>query len=964
MASEITQQLFLDWRQTVGVRQIQRPYEKLASDAGANGRSIQEEMKAQGFKDYHAFSKSCPRFSLLCWPVELAELGSGCVLYFHFLSMLAIILLLAFLLQIPAMLAYGAEDNIGLWKFHGNWQNSYQSHSLCVCPTAGASTTGSWTKQCPAWEQAACAWNGDDGDFLGVSWLTPGNFGPSRAKDTLVPLLYLACVAMISAVVFVAYQLQTITDRKVDGETTQPNDFAVLVRGLPTTATDESVIKTWFEENAVKGKVDTEVVKVVIAWDASEFRQRVRAIKDLRKQISELDPSDERVPDLKREMARINEELASSAPDRASRLRSSGLVVVIFRRQSDHRACLDRWSSFWARRFYRDPETFCCANSMPGAPLPKFPIGDTPVCPITVERAANPGDINWEELGVDPWVRRKMLLRTNGIMFLLIVVCFGITYGFNKLQEFVATVQRDQTSSGSKIGYQILSMLPALAVGVLNAALSIAANILGQKEYYDTVTEQEFSQALKMSIAMIVNTGFALYFNNAQPSEWYLAAGLVNDVFFMLLFNTVFPALFAYFDMKYLFKSRTRSKLTQEKLDELNDKVRSGTKAGASAEDKEALAAVKREIEFFKAAFTPSMMRNTRRYAGALKTFFCCLFFSPVLPFVSLIGFLGLLLQYLVDKYMLLRWFKRPPRPPNAAMCQLSTKFVKFCAPLGFSICVFIFLAPSWADKDMVLNRFIIMLIISGCTILLPMSVTKGLLELCFGTGTETDIDDAANDYYKAQYMWSKEMKYHKDQFMYKGLPESKNPEFFSAGADAAVKMDDVKGAVAAGTTEAIRSGGSSAKLCLRGGKVIHTEEKPTLVEPGVPATMYGAGSGGGDPIHVAPASGASAAPAAPAPLAASGRGDDAPSVPLVDAVGGGGGGRPTWQFELSHGNYKDFADDCQDFLERRYQEFLGGKRSRFTCNTSGKQVSIDLDKMTSKVVDSHKIRAIRRTEP
>eukprot|EP00971_Amphidinium_carterae_P185106 3675896-Amphidinium_carterae.1 len=41
---------------------------------------------------------------------------------------------------------------------------------------------------------------------------------------------------------------------KVDAHTVQPNDFALLVEGLPVTATDETQLASWFQDNLIKGK--------------------------------------------------------------------------------------------------------------------------------------------------------------------------------------------------------------------------------------------------------------------------------------------------------------------------------------------------------------------------------------------------------------------------------------------------------------------------------------------------------------------------------------------------------------------------------------------------------------------------------------------------------------------------------------------------------------------------------------
>lgn len=97
--------------------------------------------------------------------------------------------------------------------------------------------------------------------------------------------------------------------------------------------------------------------------------------------------------------------------------------------------------------------------------------------------------------------------------------------------------------------------------------------------------------------------------------------------------------------------------------------------------------------------YEPSPMNNSRRYANTLKTFLCCLLFTPVMPWLSLIGMLGLLLQYAVDKYMLLRWNKRPEKPANSNMARFSLRVVKLFAPMSLAVMSFVFLCPSWADK-------------------------------------------------------------------------------------------------------------------------------------------------------------------------------------------------------------------------------------------------------------------------
>eukprot|EP00929_Paragymnodinium_shiwhaense_P100775 TRINITY_DN63354_c0_g2_i1.p1 TRINITY_DN63354_c0_g2~~TRINITY_DN63354_c0_g2_i1.p1 ORF type:complete len:1126 (+),score=241.03 TRINITY_DN63354_c0_g2_i1:142-3519(+) len=1047
--------LFKGWTQTCGVRQIQKSYEDLCEKAKRQGVSIQEMMQASGFKDYQSFNKSCPRFSLTCWPSEFAELGSGYVLYFHFLTVLGLIFALMFVLQLPLMAVYSSNTWLEGWTASEDWTKAYSSSDPCACLGVSQeidglndSRTAGYGSECRRWDVGKCigqsdqiqnpgAWcclewcwasldcphvieeddmwksnrrvgnlvravcpNQDqtyvditchkdsvaaadtpfnepavyvydvDEKTVGEAWLSPGNLGPNRSTAAWIPFVYLVAVVLICLIIKVSRRIMMITDKQVDGSTTSPNDFAILVRGLPTTATDESDIRRFFEENALADR-KVPVVKVVIGWDVAEYREKIRAIRELRKKYSQLDPATPEAADVGKEIQSITADLASSAPDTASRLRSSGLAVVIFRYEKDMRACLKRWNGFWARWFYSDPADLgCIPRVCKGAELPKFPIGDPPrpVNQIRLERAANPGDIHWEELGVDTTEKYKMLLKTNSTMAGLILLSFIFTWGLNKAGEAGAGL-------GGYVG-QFLSILPAIAVAVLNAALSMAAMILGDKEYHETWTEQEFSQSLKMSIAMIVNTGGVLYFNNAQPREWYMPGGLIDDVFMMLLINSVAPPLMAYSDVLYRFKGWKRRGLTQEVLDGFNETHKEcfGSK---EPEQVKKYNEMLKKVNYYKDAFAPSPMKNSRRYANALKTFICCMFYSPVLPLVSLLGLVGIALQYWVDKYMLLRWHMRPARPANSRMALNYLRFVLYVAPVGLSVAFLLFLVPSFRDKSNVQSIGVLGILVSIGSWLIPSKVVGCLLCCCV-----TKNDGGNEDYYEAQYGWSKEMKYHKDHFMYKCLSEAKNPENLKPDADATVRLDDVKESygVAAQTgaaSEARRT--SSSQQTRIHGMVIQYEPAPVTsvgYTPGAPVGGYVPGAPPGGPVGYVPG----------APVGLAGHGSPHPDPAVIGAPFGGAGyapgtpliaaapapppaavvvaaaaAPPRWEYEVT-GGYAAFNDDCQAFLERKYQAFKSGHGApHFVANTAGKKVSIQLDRMTSKVTDSKKIRAIRR---
>ncbi|CAE7336575.1 CBP3 [Symbiodinium sp. CCMP2456] len=1004
----------------------------MAASARQNGRTLQAEMQAQGFKDFHAFSKSCPRFRKGCWPIELAELGSGYVLYFQFLGFLMCIFLAHLCLQVPVMAIYSEASNLADWYHLDDWTKAYsddatmcncignsagvgascgawdmplcENETSCAFSTPGKYVCQSWcytskycpridsaspsmrnayifdgsninilvkaysacdqnaslTSQCTDFRSADVEYSGADvatnqAVWIGTFWLSPGNTGPDEATSPIVPTMYTVCLIALCVLIVMAYSSQVLTDYKVDAGTISPNDFAIMVKGLPSTATDEDAIMEFFKEHAVKGKTDTEIVKVVIGWDIEEFRENISKLKELKKRLDEKDSSDPEVKNIKAEMAQITTAL-KSAGTKDAKLRSSGVVVVVFRHQSDMRACLRKWTSVWARWFSCEAEDvgFLWRNNAlcKGAALPKFPIGGRPIATLSVARAANPGDIHWTELAVPANLRRWRLLTTNGVMFLLVAACFGAVYGLRQASEAVK-------EAGGSAGIW-LSLLPALTVAIVNAFLMAAARYLGDKEYHDTLTEQEFSQAAKMSVGMVVNTAGVLFFIYSQPKEWYQDGGLVNGAFTMLLINAFVPPLVPYMDLGFKVRSMQRNQLTDEKLEYMNQVLMRGPNPKDPEQIKE-LKEVKAQIEKFKKAWAPSSMNATRRYANALKTFMCCLLYEPVLPLISLVGLIGLCMQYWMDKYLLLTWYARPSKPLSADIANFFVRFVKWVGPIFYSVSFFIFVTPSYADKSVVLSQFIICIVISTIfSIVFPLSVWMRVY-LGMPCRSEMQMLEHENDYYQAQYMWSKEMKYHKDQFIYKNLPEDKNPEMLKPGESSAINPEDMKDSYGASAEKMAEDAtyGVTAKVALKGGRVVATGADPDSIST-VPTSPTPAPTTYGVAVSPEPAPG-------PGPAAAAE--EEGPSVPLVGGTlpgtaetGGGRHGRVTWEYEWKD-HFSAYDGDCQSYIERKYQEFLKGGRDRVNVRTQGFEVSVDFKRMTSKREKSDRIQKIRRKE-
>mmetsp|Transcript_41791 Transcript_41791/g.132131 ORF Transcript_41791/g.132131 Transcript_41791/m.132131 type:complete len:566 (-) Transcript_41791:21-1718(-) len=561
-----------------------------------------------------------------------------------------------------------------------------------------------------------------------------------------------------------------------------------------------------------------------------------------------------------------------------------------------------------------------------------------------------------------------MQAKTNGRMFIIVLVCFGITYGLNKLQDFLRDKKDSNSSSGYSTAMTFTSIVPSLGIAATNIGLCLTAKREAKKEYHDTFTDEEFSQALKMTIGMIVNTAGVTYFCNAKPADWYKSGGLVEDLVFVIIFQCLLAPFVSYLDLGWRLKGLQRRKLTDEKLQAFNANLALGPpKSKEQAEERKRVLA---DIAFFKKAYRPSAINNPRRYATALKNFIVCLLYTPLLPWLSLVGALGLAVQYCLDKYLLVRWMSRPDRPANSNMSMFALRAVKYVAPLGLAVSAFVFLSPSSQDKTAMWSNFYLSAIFAlVVSFLMPYSVWSKICLPCFASLNDDVIEE---DYYQAQFMWPKEMKYHKDQFIYKKLPDSVNPEYLSAGVDSTVKADAAVATYGLAAEQAGADAGHAPLHSTRlpGGRVVGgapaPDESPlSAAEAGVAWSPYGPSTAIAPSVYRAEEVEAPSYPPGP-PLP--------PMPPPVSptppgASGGSGGSGPPgasapqiWEFKVRAG-WEAFEGGAQRDLQQRYAEFLAGGESRVTVKNGPHSISIFFDKMSSKLADGHdRIRPIRNS--
>jgi len=254
-------------------------------------------------------------------------------------------------------------------------------------------------------------------------------------------------------------------------------------------------------------------------------------------------------------------------------------------------------------------------------------------------RAPEPTDIIWENLGHPPNENRKQKLVSDIWGAALIVICFLLII-------FISWGQSEAVSRIGQKSFNItaLSGIASLLVCTINTLICYATLYLSKREKHSTYTAYFTGVARRLAISMFINTAFttifaklvALVFNNSpsqNPDQYnfYRPGGLLQNIYYVLLFNALLMPLYTIFNPFHYFKIYQRWK--------------------ALREGETCTMTQQKAHEVFELTEVDLSYQNS----FLVKTVLVTAFFAPVIPVGLVFSIIGLILNYWVDKYTLLR---------------------------------------------------------------------------------------------------------------------------------------------------------------------------------------------------------------------------------------------------------------------------------------------------------------------
>ena len=189
---------------------------------------------------------------------------------------------------------------------------------------------------------------------------------------------------------------------------------------------------------------------------------------------------------------------------------------------------------------------------------------------VRVERAAEPTDIFWQNMSVTFLNRLRHRLVSLTITLALLGVAFGINFSLTSLSKSVEDEADKSEEEFIQNANRFIALLRSIVVSVMNVVLKKMMLKLALLEKDNTITKYNLSVTLKYFVVTAINTVLIPVVTNLDKDTWFLAGGLVVEVFFNLVLLCFITPLFYLVSVPILIK---KVKIAIEKRKGVNCKL-------------------------------------------------------------------------------------------------------------------------------------------------------------------------------------------------------------------------------------------------------------------------------------------------------------------------------------------------------------------------------------------------------
>ena len=252
---------------------------------------------------------------------------------------------------------------------------------------------------------------------------------------------------------------------------------------------------------------------------------------------------------------------------------------------------------------------------------------------LVVRRAPEPIDIIWEnlEFTINQRLIREIII--NLISIILVIISFLAILGLNYIQNTYITLD-------SKNLQYALSIIISGLIFLINFVFKKILYELTLAEKNVSMTNFYMDYSIKLTVIIFLNNAIIPLIANIVNGYWNNKIILVNNIFTIFLMNSFLSPILWFVNILKCYYDYLRNSIIKQLNSQNNKKKITQRQANKIFEN-------------------PSIDLSTKMaYLG--QTTLMSFFYLPIFPIGIVISMIGLILSYWVEKYNLVRVYKRP----------------------------------------------------------------------------------------------------------------------------------------------------------------------------------------------------------------------------------------------------------------------------------------------------------------
>ena len=449
-------------------------------------------------------------------------------------------------------------------------------------------------------------------------------------------------VLFIINLIYVSYT--TALKNEIDFNEQSPSDYTLIVSDIPKEECDEYHLKNYYLDQEL-----IDIKEINLTYNLTEILELKTKVREMKKKLKEIGNNEfyedgflcckkkKKTIDLQKEKKEIHMKLKGLEIDYSKDV-FNGVAFIVFDKEEEALNYSSLYPDTFLMKFLINTHRrflLCCCSCCLDENRKKSLKVKTQ---LTVGMAPEPEDVIFEHLEYNFKYR---FIRTLVLFIISILLC-GISFAIVIVLNEVQYKSEKNLENNIILKYGLSTAITAVT-SLINFLMKTLFTKFGDYEKPWTYTYKYLSMSMKLTIFSFVNSAIVPFVSNGIEYGWDTHENLVNNMFMTFVCGAIVAPLMSITCYDLILNKIFRWFFVTRKY----------------KDEKEELPLTQRELNSY---YENPDMGVSSQYSNLSKQVLMTFFYMPIFPLGPAITLIGVILNYVIEKFKCVYIYKRPEK--------------------------------------------------------------------------------------------------------------------------------------------------------------------------------------------------------------------------------------------------------------------------------------------------------------